>query len=179
MSPSMPINIATPASAASSVASSPTSSSSSSSNGVYVPVHRRTASRPQRTLPIYTPAELIQIAQSPLVKQQSAATHAALHEQEDLAAIALSRRQQRTREYMQRQNNTSGAAVAPKNTVVVMGQAPTQAQARRRPVGRAAERNSNNYPRRTVVSNKFMDAASWRGQAPRHTMEVRPVSLVV
>ncbi|KAJ6588641.1 hypothetical protein B0H19DRAFT_1100399 [Mycena capillaripes] len=173
MSPSMPINIATPASSASSVASSP-SSSSSSSSGVYVPVHRRTpsdlssraASKPKRTLPIYTPAELMQLAQSPLAKEISAVTHAALHGQEDLAAIALSKRQQRSREYMQRKNEEES-----KKVVVV---APVPAT-RRRPVGRVAERNSNS---RRSVTSKFMDAASWRGQAPRH-MESLPVPLAV
>jgi len=114
------------------------------------------------------------LAQSPLVKQQSAATHAVVHEQEEFAAIALSKRQQRTREYMQR-NNISGAGDLKNSSdtaVVVVGPAPA---ARRRPVGRAAERTSNS---RRNVASKFMDAASWRGQAPRHT-EARPVSLVV
>jgi len=123
----------------------------------------------------------MQLAQSPLVKQPAAATHAALHEREDLAAITPSRRQQRTRDYMQRNNVNRDASNAElgdlknKNSVVVVGPVPAAA-ARRRPVGRAAERSS--ISRRNVANNKFMDAASWRGQAPRH-MEAQPVSLVV
>ncbi len=75
------------------------------------------------TVPIYTPAELIALAQSPLVKQHSAATHAVLHEQEELAGIALSRRQQRTREYLLR-NNISSTAELTKNMVIVVAPAP-------------------------------------------------------
>lgn len=116
-------------------------------------------------MPIYTPAELMQLAQSPLAKEQSAAIHAALQGQE-LVAIALSKRQQRSREYIQRGESKNSS------TVVVVGPVPAS---RRRPVGRAAERNTS---RRNVASNKFMDAASWRGQAPRH-MEALPVSVAV
>ncbi|KAJ6595557.1 hypothetical protein DFH09DRAFT_1072523 [Mycena vulgaris] len=159
MSPSMPITIAYPASATSSAASSP----SSSSSGVYVPVHRRTPSdraapEPKRTLPIYTPAELMQLAQSPLAKQVSTAMHGALHGQEFSAAIALSKRQQRAREY-----KTNAGALRDNNNVVVV-------VPRRRPVGRVAERSNS----RRGGASKFMDAASWRGQMTR-----QPVTLAV
>ncbi|KAJ6595544.1 hypothetical protein DFH09DRAFT_142479 [Mycena vulgaris] len=177
MSPSMPITIAYPASATSSAASSP----SSSSSGVYVPVHRRTPSdraapEPKRTrespsphhliatsshtpaVPIYTPAELMQLAQSPLAKQVSAAMHGALHGQEFSAAIALSKRQQRAREY-----KTNAGALRDNNNVVVV-------VPRRRPVGRVAERSNS----RRGGASKFMDAASWRGQMTR-----QPVTLAV
>ncbi|KAJ7512922.1 hypothetical protein B0H11DRAFT_1898181 [Mycena galericulata] len=173
MSPSMPINIASSASAStSSVASSPSSiSGSSSSSAVYVPVHRRIPSdvshrvvqEPKRTLPIYTPAELMLLAQSPLSKELSAATHAALHEQE-FSAIALSKRQQRSREYMQRKEQQEKLK-SDVNIVV----AP-----RRRPVGRAAERSNNS---RRNGASKFVDAASWRPTTRR--LEALPVSLAV
>ncbi|KAJ7867773.1 hypothetical protein B0H14DRAFT_2572764 [Mycena olivaceomarginata] len=172
MSPSMPIiiNVAA-ANASQSVASSPSSpsastSSSSSSSGRYIPVHKRTASAspptPQRTLPIYTPTELLQLAASPFVKQAAASVRAVLHhsgsdddsaEEEDaFAAIALSRRRP-----------------ARAGTVVVTPAPAAPTTTRRRPVGRAAERNPAS--RASRFSNKFMDAASWRGQgAPRHSM---------
>ncbi|KAJ7255862.1 hypothetical protein B0H12DRAFT_1070881 [Mycena haematopus] len=192
MSPSMPINIATGVPVSSSklesVASSSSSSpsSSSSSAGVYVPVHKRvpsasasssaytaSESSPHRTLPIYTPSELLQLAHSPLVKSEVAATHAALrmHGQEEFAEIALNRRQRRAREYagvgvtVQRVANVNAnasAATAKTNANVAV----TPAQ-RRRPVGRAAERTALN-PRRSGhgPTNKFMDAASWRPHVP-------------
>jgi hypothetical protein len=120
-------------------------------------------------VPIYTPTELLQLAASPLVKQAAASVRAVLHrsesdddsaEEEDaFAAIALSRRRQRAREYMQR----------PPKTVVVTPAPTAPTTTRRRPVGRAAERNPAS--RASRFSNKFMDAASWRGQgALRHSM---------
>ncbi|KAJ7691588.1 hypothetical protein B0H17DRAFT_1133665 [Mycena rosella] len=163
MSPSMPITIAAaPASAPASTASSATSSS-----GVYIPVHRRTPSHPvspaapesRRTLPIYTPAELMRLAQSPLAQQVSAAMHSALHGQEFAAAITLNKRQQRSREYMQR--TTRPGELKDSNVVVVPAVAP-----RRRPGGRVAERSSS----RRGGASKFIDAASWRGQATRQAM---------
>ncbi|KAF8205424.1 hypothetical protein K438DRAFT_1964486 [Mycena galopus ATCC 62051] len=184
----MPISIqSTSASASSSAASSPSSSmssASSSSAGVYVPVHKRTASasKPQRTLPIYTPAELLQLAHSPLVKQQAAVTHTLLHEDAEFGAIALSKKQARAREY-------AAPRVAEfKSTNIINGGArvnlvaePVPAASRRRPVaiGRTAERNTFGSSRRNGAANKFMDAASWRGQTrPRH-VELRPASMVV
>jgi hypothetical protein len=134
-------------------------------------------------VPIYTPTEFLRLAASPLVKHAAASVRAAFHhsgsddnntEEEDVfATIALSRRRQRAREYMQK----------PRTTVVVMP-APAAPTTRRRPVGRAVERTPAS--RASRFSNKFMDAASWRGQgAPRHSMgmgvgiEVRPVALAV
>ncbi|KAJ7717047.1 hypothetical protein B0H16DRAFT_1612461 [Mycena metata] len=177
MSPSMPINITILASPASSTASSPSSSSSSSRSGVYIPVHKRArsdpvASEPKRTLPVYTPAELMQLAQSPLSRHLSAATHAALHAQEELAVIALSKRQQRSREYIQRRNDVEHVQESKNNLNTVAAVAP-----RRRPVGRAAERSSGPNSRRNVAASRFMDAASWRG--PTRHMEALPVSLAV
>ncbi|KAJ7038005.1 hypothetical protein C8F04DRAFT_1091019 [Mycena alexandri] len=174
MSPSMPIPI--PASSASSMASSPSSSPSSSKSGVYIPVHKRTrsdraVSELKRTLLIYTPAELMQLAQSPLSRHLSAATHAALHAQEELAVIALSKRQQRSRDYMQHKNVEHVKELKNNNTVAVV--VASAAAPRRRPAGRASERSSNS---RRNVASRFMDAASWRGQSTRH-MEALPVSL--
>ncbi|KAJ7167447.1 hypothetical protein C8R43DRAFT_985340 [Mycena crocata] len=162
MSPSMPITIASSASATSSAASS-----SNSSSGVYIPVHRRTPSdistraEPKRILPIYTPAELMQLAQSPLSQRLSTRIHDALHGQE-FSSIALSKKQQRSREYMQRQNQAADV----KKVVVVTP--------RRRPVGRTAERSNS----RRNATSKFMEAASWRGQTTRH-MEALPVPVAV
>ncbi|KAJ7634997.1 hypothetical protein FB45DRAFT_478865 [Roridomyces roridus] len=188
---SAPIDIASKRSSASassslsSSLSSPSSSlSSSSSSGVYVPVHRRTPSVPQipqRTLPIYTPAELTALAQSPLVKQLTAATHAALHQEEDhdvFAEIAMSRRQQRTREYMARKEEAEARHQQNQNqhqhhqqqqlkAVVAAPPTPTPTTTHRRPVAHAHARVSpapaqhrwNAY----ASTNKFVDAtASWR-----------------
>ncbi|KAJ7512886.1 hypothetical protein B0H11DRAFT_2213437 [Mycena galericulata] len=176
MSPSMPINIASSISASASTssrASSPSSlSGSSSSSAVYVPVHRRIPSNvsrcgarePKRTLlPIYTPAELMLLAQSPLAKELSAATHAALHEPE-FSAIALGKRQQRSREYMQRKEEQEKLKSGV-NIVVA---------SRRRSVGRTAERSNNS---RRNGASKFVDAASWRPTTRR--MEALPVPLAV
>lgn len=174
MSPSMPITIVSSASAPSSAASSPSSSTSSSSAGVYVPVHRRalpSAQAPKRTLPIYTPAELMGLAQSPLARKMAVEMHGALHGQE----VALSRKQQRTREYLQRQapqnevqtrgvalrDNTNTTADTDTHTSSVV-LVPAVAQ-RRRPVGRAAERSNS----RRNGASKFIDAASWRTPVPR------------
>ncbi|KAJ7485678.1 hypothetical protein FB451DRAFT_1230710 [Mycena latifolia] len=165
MSPSMPITITSPASArtTSSVASSP-SSSSTSSAGVYVPVHRRTPSNaapePKRTLPIYTPAELMGLAQSPLAKEQAKAMAGVLQGQ----AVALSRKQQRAREYKVKTQSNAGENeddTKLKDNTNVVTVVPAVAP-RRRPVGRAAERSSNS---RRGGATRFVDAASWRVQA--------------
>ncbi|KAJ7126256.1 hypothetical protein C8R44DRAFT_734142 [Mycena epipterygia] len=161
----MPINIASkPASGPSSAASSPSASSSSSSSGVYIPVHRRTPSNVEakRTLPIYTPAELLNLAQSPLATQVSVAMRTALHGQE----FAMNKRQQRSREYIQRKGTSTGATTnagaLQKENNNVMVVAPVAAP-RRRPIGRATERSNL----RRGGASKFMDAASWRGQMTR------------
>jgi hypothetical protein len=114
-------------------------------------------------VPIYTPAELMHLAQSPLAKELSTAMHDALHGQEFAATITLNKRQQRSREYMQR-NAAAGQLKTESNidVVVVPAMAP-----RRRPVGRVAERSSN---LRRGAASKFMDAASWRGQMTRQSV---------
>ncbi|KAJ6615047.1 hypothetical protein B0H10DRAFT_2220684 [Mycena sp. CBHHK59/15] len=137
MSPSMPIN-ATTSSTASSRASSPPSSA-----GVYVPVHRRTNSASSRrsaepTNPLpksYTPAELMQLAQSPLAAQLSSSMNASLQAYKEVAM------RKRSRGHMERKT-----AAAP---VVSMPAPP-----RRRPVVRS-------YNRRNVGS-KIVDESSWR-----------------
>ncbi|KAJ6620212.1 hypothetical protein B0H10DRAFT_2216251 [Mycena sp. CBHHK59/15] len=139
MSPSMPIN-ATTSSTASSRASSPPSSA-----GVYVPVHRRTNSASSRrsaepTNPLpksYTPAKLMQLAQSPLAAQLSSSMNASL---QAYAEIAI---RKRSREHMERKT-----AAAP---VVSMSM---PAPPRRQPVVRS-------YNRRNVGS-KIVDESSWR-----------------
>ncbi|KAJ6495431.1 hypothetical protein C8R45DRAFT_1072818 [Mycena sanguinolenta] len=208
MSPSMPIDIVTLSSSSSSSASSPTSTSSSSSAGVYVPVHRRVpsasststpSSKPQ--LPIYTPAQLLHLAHSPLVKAQVGITHNLLRdlhsgEEEDnvLARIALSRKQMRAREYVHRNpvvpgtnahNATAPAPLPSLPSTVAPAPAPASTAARRRPLpGRAAERTAFNTrrpgtPTATRNTNKFMDAASWRPQAVVPVMQGRHVPALV
>jgi len=151
MSPS-PISIPSRSSSESpSVTSSPTSSTSSSSHGLgsglYVPVHKRTSSTPkstrtleQRTLPIYTPAEMFNLAQSPLTQQVSTSIR------EPLSAfpeLVMSKRQKRSLEYLEKQRAST-------QSVLIV-------TPRRRPVGRVPDRSRRN-------AAKIVDQASWRGR---------------
>ncbi|KAJ6624189.1 hypothetical protein B0H10DRAFT_2007511 [Mycena sp. CBHHK59/15] len=119
-------------------------------------------------VPIYTPAELMSLAQSPLTKQFSGAMHAALRDQE-FPAIALSKRQQRSREYMQRKNAAAPTESTP-NTVTPGNPAP-----RRRPGGRVDPRRRNLNPASRFAG--LDGALSWRAQMRRMDMVAPAVSL--
>lgn len=131
------------------------------------------------TVPIYTPAELTALAQSPLVKQLGAATHTYLHEGgEAFAEIALSRRQQRTREYMARKEEAEASRAHAATRTPAPARTPIHTSipitTRRRPVGRVAERSPAQRRNAFGAANKFVDAASWRpATVVRHsTVEV-------
>ncbi|KAJ7275647.1 hypothetical protein C8J57DRAFT_1311321 [Mycena rebaudengoi] len=164
MTPTLAIHIPSRASSPaseSSAASSPTGSDSST--GVYIPVHRRVNSassssssrgsspEPHRTLPIYTPSELMQLAQSPLSRRLSSSMHDSTFRSGGFSEIAVSKRRQRSREYLQRNNsNTLPAATT---TTAHITTTPTPAPAQRR--SKPQQRNASKI-------NILDDGASWR-----------------
>nr|GAT51278.1 predicted protein [Mycena chlorophos] len=155
----------------------------------YIPVHRR--AHAQRTVPMYTVAELLQVADSPLVSVATAAIHEIIKDHELAGFIFNSHQRKRTAEHLRRkheanraerstaasQSQTQGkpAEHQPRHAVVsetkeniqvkTLPVNPATLQRRRVPAGRT---NGGNARR----SKTFLDAASWRPAATQRLSAV-------